>query len=96
MTPAVDRQAGVGVPTMIEPPYVELDALDPRGGTSGGGGEQLPSAVVVDEIVAPILQVVGDSCDGQFFDFDEDESLRRSNLAEARRKSARLTRPDEP
>ncbi len=62
--------------------------LEPRGGTSGGGGEH-PSV----PIVVPILRV-GDPPLPEllFFDFDEDESLRRKSLADARLRSAKLTR----
>lgn len=76
-------------------------ALDPRGGTKGGGGDLPPPS---DDVVVPVLMSCGEdplvvaALVGLFFDLVmELESFLLNNLAEARRRSARLTRAaDEP
>lgn len=78
---------GVGVDGVVV--GCDVDALEPRGGTSGGG--ELHSDEVADLVL--VSQVAPGDVGGGL-DFDEDESLRRSNLAEARLRSARLTRAD--
>ena len=73
---------------------VEQDAADdPRGGTIGGGDEEEDDDEQVDggkSTVAAIVVVVAD-----FLQLAPPpvESLRRNSLADARLKSARLTRP---